>query len=125
MPETPCPNVDEVIAICKRLSPQDQQKVRQSLADSSGDWITLREAADLLDKNKSQVCRAAQQGKLLTNGQKGRKLRIDKESVIRMGVKDLIRFLGKIHKETPEMRRFLFSKYPMLRDCYKWKYKSE
>jgi hypothetical protein len=85
MPDRPLPSVEEIITLCKKLSPEDQQKVRQSLVgpvqdQSVANWVTLEETAAELGKSKSQISRDAKAGKLLTNGKIGRHLRIHRLS---------------------------------------------
>jgi hypothetical protein len=122
MSERPYLHVDEVIALCKALSPEDQEKVRRSLNAEvkpvyreeaaikhqmeivESHWITLDEAADNLLKSKSQVSRDAASGKLLTNGKLGRHFRVFRPSVALANAREALRCLQKAlgQPEDPE-----------------------
>jgi hypothetical protein len=101
--------VEEIIALCQKLSPEDRQLVRRGLASSpptppSSNWMTLDEVAADLGKSKSQISRDAKQGKFLTNGEIGRYLRIHGLSVARMYY--MLRFnTAKRFRSRREVRR--------------------
>jgi hypothetical protein len=80
----------DVIALYQSLSPSEQARVRTTLLEglggSPGSWITLEEAAFLLEKSKSQVSRDVKSGKLISNGKKGSAFRILRSSVAAMAV---------------------------------------
>jgi hypothetical protein len=90
------------LSLYRSLSPEEQRLVREELLRSEAKgqveghvvpksapqrrvvedyWVTLGEAAANLLKSKSQVSRDAKAGRLLTNGKRGRHLRIFRFSV--------------------------------------------
>jgi hypothetical protein len=96
--------LDEILALSKGLSLQDKQtlayllraEIRTEAGNaSSPNWMTLDEAADDLRKSKSQVSRDAKEEKLLTNGRRGRHLRISRLSVAHAHAQQALRFFKK------------------------------
>jgi hypothetical protein len=83
---------DQVLPLCLSLPPDDREMLidklldcrRASQIDDSRHWVTLAEAAESLERTKSQISRYVKQGRLLSNGKKSRHLRVLHISVCRV-----------------------------------------
>jgi len=70
------------------------------------DWLTLEEAAEALDRDKSSVSRYIRHGKLISNGKQGGKgLRVLRGSVIHMQLKVSLKLLKEMEADRPEVHR--------------------
>jgi excisionase family DNA binding protein len=65
------------------------------ISESTTEWITYNQAADLLLVSKATLCRWVKEGKLVGNGRPGRQIRLSKTSVL----------LAKQDMEEQQLRR--------------------
>jgi excisionase family DNA binding protein len=52
------------------------------ISESTTEWITYGQAAEILLVSKATVCRWVKEGKLVGNGKQGRQIRLRKTSVL-------------------------------------------
>lgn len=68
---------------CEREEPDlSMRSCRAVNSDNTAEWLTYRQAADILVVSKATICRWVKERKLVGNGKHGRQIRLSKTSVL-------------------------------------------